>query len=214
MATLIQIVYVVLTLTIHANDYTNMSVFSAEGNFVCFFDRCFYVPELLDNGLFYRCVLSHFSSISLALIGTAFSIWFYNVERNGKEKAGIVLIGILLVVSALGLHQFIPMNKRLWSSSFILMAAGIDIIILVLLNIIFDKRAFKHMYLFESLGQNTIAMYMLRRSGAFMQLGAFILSIPFIIFNLQGDFYNQLAEFIVILAVSVFLANKKVKINV
>lgn len=211
---LIQILYVFFTVTLHAQDYPDMSVFTAEGSFVCYFDRCFYPSELLVNGLFYRCVLAHFSSISIALIGTVLSLLLYNSYINNRGKTVIALSGILMIVIGLILDKVIPLNKRLWSSSFILLIAGIDIVLLVLLNILFDKKTYRHKYLLESFGNNTIALYLLEGSGVFMQLGTFICSTLFIILSLQSDFYNQLVEFVLISAFCVILANKNIKINV
>lgn len=213
-AVVIQIIYSAVTMFLHAPDFPEADVFSAQGNIVCYLDRIFYPQELLVNGLFYRCGFAYFSSIAMAILGIIIGIKLYGADHDTKYKIRIAVIGIIMIMSGILLRYVYPFNKRLWSPTFILFVAGIDTLILVFLNKIIESRKWKRKYLFESFGHNTIALYLLEGSGVFFSIGVFLFSVIFIIFNIGGDFYEQVAEFLVICIVNLYMANKNIKINV
>jgi predicted acyltransferase len=77
------------------------------------------------------------------------------------------LAGVLLVALALGWDRFFPINKKLWTSSFVLLTVGIDCIILAALIYVTDflrKRnpiAIGWTYFFEVFGKNPLFIYLL-----------------------------------------------------
>jgi predicted acyltransferase len=87
------------------------------------------------------------------------------IQRKGKEYEGLaklLLAGVLLVTLALGWDRFFPINKKLWTGSFVLLTVGIDCIILATLIYITDflqKR--KWTYFFAVFGKNPLFIYLL-----------------------------------------------------
>jgi predicted acyltransferase len=94
------------------------------------------------------------------------------IQQKGKEYEGLaklLLAGVLLIALALGWDRFFPINKKLWTGSFVLLTVGIDCVILAALIYITDflkKR--KWAYFFEVFGKNPLFIYLLSEIGAIL----------------------------------------------
>ena len=114
-------------------------------------------------------VLSTLPAITNVTFGYLAGKW---IQRKGKEYEGLaklLLAGVLLVGIALCWNQFFPINKKLWTGSFVLLTVGIDCIILATLIYITDflqKR--KWTYFFEVFGRNPLFIYLLSEIGAIL----------------------------------------------
>ena len=88
----------------------------------------------------------------------------YTVGR-GKGYEGLaklLMAGVLLVAIALAWDRFFPINKKLWTGSFVLLTVGIDCIILSVLIYITDfLQLRKWGYFFEVFGKNPLFIYLL-----------------------------------------------------
>jgi predicted acyltransferase len=89
------------------------------------------------------------------------------IQRNGKNESTIshlLLIGLLLVFIALCWNMAFPINKKLWTSSFVLLTSGIDLCIIgSLLYMIEIKRRSREGWVrfFEIPGKNPLFIYLL-----------------------------------------------------
>ena len=112
-------------------------------------------------------VLSTLPAICNVTFGWLAGKW---IQQKGKEYEGLaklLLAGVLLVVLALGWNCFFPINKKLWTGSFVLLTVGIDCIILAALIYITDflqKRRWA--YFFEVFGKNPLFIYLLSELAA------------------------------------------------
>ena len=85
------------------------------------------------------------------------------VRKNGVSRQVAVRYlgaGILLFIAALALNPFFPIGKKLWTSSFVLLTVGIDLIVLSGLVAWIDLG--KHKFgvrFFEIFGRNPIFIY-------------------------------------------------------
>ena len=85
------------------------------------------------------------------------------VRKNGVRRQVAVRYlgaGILLFIAALALNPFFPIGKKLWTSSFVLLTVGIDLIVLSGLVAWIDLG--KHKFgvrFFEIFGRNPIFIY-------------------------------------------------------
>lgn len=118
-------------------------------------------------------ILSTLPSIANVTFGYLAGKW---IQQKGKEYEGLsklLLAGVLLVFLALAWHPFFPINKKLWTGSFVLLTVGIDCIIIAALIYITDflkKRNWS--YFFEVFGKNPLFIYLLSEIGAIL-LGFF-----------------------------------------
>jgi predicted acyltransferase len=87
------------------------------------------------------------------------------VQQKAKQYDGLfklLLAGVLLVFLAYCWNRVFPINKKLWTSSFVLLSVGFDCIILsaVIYWIDFAKKT-KWTYFFEVFGKNPLFVYLL-----------------------------------------------------
>jgi predicted acyltransferase len=86
-----------------------------------------------------------------------------SVEKKTAEKLqGLLLFGTVLLFAGLLLHYGFPINKKIWSPSFVLTTCGMGSLLLGLLVYIIDIRGKKRWSVFfESFGVNPMFVYVL-----------------------------------------------------
>jgi predicted acyltransferase len=86
------------------------------------------------------------------------------IQRKGKGYETIAKLffwGCLLVLVALCWHSVFPINKKLWSSSFVLVTCGIDLILIAALVYIIEVLAWdKWTRFFTVFGKNPLFIYL------------------------------------------------------
>jgi len=114
-------------------------------------------------------LLSTLPAIANVTFGYAAGKW---VQEKGKSFEGLtklLLAGAVSVVLALSWDWFFPINKKLWTGSFVLLTVGIDCILLAGLIYIIDfLQRRRWTYFFEVFGKNPLFIYLLSELGATM----------------------------------------------
>jgi len=111
-------------------------------------------------------LLSTLPSIANVTFGFMAGKW---IQEKGKGYEGLtklLLAGTLSVLIALSWDWFFPINKKLWTGSFVFLTVGVDCIIIAGLIYITDflqKR--KWGYFFEVFGKNPLFIYLLSELG-------------------------------------------------
>jgi predicted acyltransferase len=112
-------------------------------------------------------ILSTLPSIANVVFGYAAGKW---VQENGKSWDGLtklLLTGSLLIAISLLWHTVFPINKKLWTGSFVLLTVGIDCILLAALIYVTDfLQRTKWTYFFQVFGKNPLFIYLLSELGA------------------------------------------------
>lgn len=87
------------------------------------------------------------------------------VQKNGRTAKKIwqmIFIGALLVIVAWCWNPVFPINKKLWTSTFVVNTVGIDLILLGFLIFVIDFRGWKSWTpFFVTVGKNPLAVYLL-----------------------------------------------------
>jgi len=87
------------------------------------------------------------------------------IRKKGSSYESIsnlMVVGSILISLALFWHLAFPINKKLWSSSFVILTIGIDLIILsVLIYFIELKQKNYSVYFFTVFGKNPLFIYVL-----------------------------------------------------
>jgi predicted acyltransferase len=88
---------------------------------------------------------------------------FIQRKGNSFEAIGTLMVyGAFLIFAALTWDLVFPINKKLWTSSFVLYTVGIDLFILsVLIFIINIRQQNRWTYFFEVFGRNTLFIYLI-----------------------------------------------------
>jgi predicted acyltransferase len=133
---------------------------SYEGNL------CGYIDTKLLRGHLYKPafdpegIFSTFPAIATTLLGTLAGDWLRSSRHVFQKSMGLLSAGILLTTSGLILHPLFPINKQLWTSTFVLFTAGAAAIFLGLcLGLMDGLGAKKWAYPFLVLGTNAIFVY-------------------------------------------------------
>jgi predicted acyltransferase len=107
-------------------------------------------------------LLSTLPSIVNVLAGYLAGRFIQQNGQNYETIAKLMMTGALLILTALWWDLFFPINKKLWTSSFVLHTVGIDLLVLPILIFLIDMAGKKKWtYPFEVFGRNTLFIYLL-----------------------------------------------------
>jgi len=139
-------------------------VLTMQGSFESYIDRLLLPGRLHDKIHDPEGVLSTIPAIGTALLGV-FTGSFLNWEstRLSMFKKGLLLFAAGLVLIGLGWlwNPEFPINKRLWSSSFVLYVGGWSLIFLSIFYLIIDVAGFKKWAIpLVWIGTNSILIYL------------------------------------------------------
>lgn len=82
--------------------------------------------------------------------------------QNFETIAKLLMVSAVLIVAGFAWDLIMPFNKKLWSSSFVLLTCGIDLMVISILMYFLDmKKPGKWTYFFEVFGRNTLFIYLL-----------------------------------------------------
>lgn len=108
-----------------------------------------------DNGIDPEGLLSTIPSLSHTLIGFMFGELI--AKRRNRE---LLTRGVMGIVAGILISIWLPINKKIWSPSFVLVACGIGALLLGLLYYLTDeKKIWKNAGIFKSFGTNAIYCY-------------------------------------------------------
>jgi predicted acyltransferase len=106
--------------------------------------------------------LSTFPSVVNVIIGYYAGAFIRNKGNNYETIARLALAGAAMIVIAYFWDLSFPINKKLWTSSFVLYTCGIDLLIISALIYIIDILGKKDwIYFFEVFGKNPLFIYLL-----------------------------------------------------
>lgn len=140
-------------------------VFSKEGSIACWIDKVVlgahsYKPEYDPEGLF-----STVPAIATALLGMLSGEWVRKENVSGNRKSLVLLVAGMAMAILGWLWNFVfPINKALWSSSFVCAVAGYSLVMLSVFYYTIDVRGWrKWSKFFVVIGLNSITIYMAQR---------------------------------------------------
>ncbi|MEY3432583.1 MAG: hypothetical protein RL131_519 [Bacteroidota bacterium] len=163
-----------------------------EGNFASYVDRTI-LPGKLSRGI--HDTVGFFNNIPAASSGLA-GIIIGNYLRKStstpeQKTKFMFLLGLASLVLAQVWNLDFPINKNLWSSSFVLQTVGFSLLLMALFYWIIDVKGYQRWaFFFKVIGMNSILIYMSGKvinwsyanKGFFQWLGDWI-----------GDPYNAVA---------------------
>ncbi len=161
--------YALLSKYVGAPDVAGADPLSREGCFVGYFDRCFLPGQLYFDGRFDpEGLLSALPAVVTAMLGmfTGELIRLPEERMSGNRKTLWMLGGAvaLAAVAVVG-NGFVPVNKMLWSSTFVCAVGSYSLAMMALFYYVIDVRGFNGRWtlLFRVVGMNSITIYMAQR---------------------------------------------------
>lgn len=132
-----------------------------QGNFASYVDRL-VVPGKLYLGIHDpEGFASTFPAISTAMLGILTGNLLRNNPMLPMKKVGLMAAtGVVFLVLAQLWNLDFPINKNLWSSSFVLQVGGISLLLLALFYYVIDILGYKKWaFFFQVIGMNSILIY-------------------------------------------------------
>jgi predicted acyltransferase len=137
-------------------------VLTQEGNLAGYLDRLFIPGKFCcypfgDN----EGILSTLPAVATTLLGVMASYWLRSSRAPGRKAAGLAGAGVVSLLLALAWNPFFPINKILWTSSYVLFAGGWSLLLLALFYWVIDMRGWKRWaFPFIVIGMNPITIYL------------------------------------------------------
>jgi len=138
-----------------------------QGNLASWVDR-----ELLPGRLYLGIhdpegLFSTIPAIGTGLLGILTGTFLKTSDLSGGQKClRIAITGAVFIVLAQLWNLNFPINKNLWTSSFVLQVGGISLLLLSLFYYVIDVKGYKRWtFFFRVIGMNSILIYM---SGRFI----------------------------------------------
>ena len=132
-----------------------------EGNLVGWIDRNFLPGRLLQKIYDENGLITQLPALCLTVMGSIAGDVLRSDQKESKKLQILLLAGIAGIGIGLfwGLH--FPINKHLWSSSFILLTAGMAFLILSLFYYVIDVLKFQSWtFFFQVIGMNSLTIYL------------------------------------------------------
>ncbi|WP_295615290.1 heparan-alpha-glucosaminide N-acetyltransferase domain-containing protein [Chamaesiphon sp. GL140_3_metabinner_50] len=139
-------------------------IFSKAGNFGAYVDRLIITPAHLHKGSEYKSdpegLFGTLPAISSILFGYLTGAWLKAQSVTSRTSTNLLMFGLTAVVIGLLWNGIFPINKKLWTSSFVMFTTGAGLISLAACYELVDVRKYKQWFKpFEILGLNAIFIY-------------------------------------------------------
>jgi len=133
-----------------------------EGNFASYIDRSIMPGRLYLKIHDPEGLTSTIPAIGTGLLGILAGQLLKNSPLSGAAKAGrLALAGIVSIGLSLLWNIVFPINKNLWTTSFVLCVGGISLLLLALFYYVIDVRGHrKWAFFFTVIGMNSIFIYL------------------------------------------------------
>jgi predicted acyltransferase len=138
-----------------------------QGNFASYVDRS-VLPGKLSLGIHDTVgFFNNIPAISTALAGIITGIYLKRAAVTGRKKTVMMAVaGIVCLVIAQLWNLDFPINKNMWSSSFVMHTTGLSLLLLAVFYYIIDVLGHqKWAFFFKVIGMNSILIYI---SGKFI----------------------------------------------
>ncbi|OYW77636.1 MAG: hypothetical protein B7Z37_03540 [Verrucomicrobia bacterium 12-59-8] len=113
-------------------------------------------------------ILSTLPAIATALLGLLAGKWITGAASPLRKTVGLIAAGLIMLALGWAWHPYFPVIKKLWTSSFVLVAAGWSAILLGLFYGIVDGLGWRRgLAPFLWVGANPIALYLFSGFGFF-----------------------------------------------
>jgi predicted acyltransferase len=131
-----------------------------EGNLCAFIDSKLLAGHLYKPGFDPEGILSTLPAVATTLLGTLTGDWLRSSKSVLQKTAGLFIGGIVLIVSGLLLHPLFPINKQLWTSTYVIFSAGAALLVLGICYWLIEGMLLKKWAVpFLIFGTNAIAVY-------------------------------------------------------
>jgi predicted acyltransferase len=159
--------YWLLLLLFPAHDLGSTDVFSQEGNLASYIDRILMPGRLYLGNHDPEGLFSTIPAIGTALLGMftgEFMLSKYLNDKPLRKVLYLVLAAVALMIIGKIWDLAFPINKNLWTSSFVCFVGGLSMLLFSLFYLVIDVWHFtKWAFFFVVIGLNPITIYLTER---------------------------------------------------
>jgi predicted acyltransferase len=156
--------YWVLLLLFPAHDLGSSDIFSREGNLTSHIDRLLMPGRLYLGNHDPEGLFSTLPAIGTALLGMftgEFLLSEYLNEKPFRKVLYLILAALALMIIGRIWNIVFPINKNLWTSSFVCFVGGLSLLLFSIFYLIIDVLEYKKWALvFVVIGMNPITIYL------------------------------------------------------
>jgi predicted acyltransferase len=169
--------YWLLLLLFPAHDLGSSDIFSQEGNLASHIDRLLMPGKLYLGNHDPEGLFSTIPAIGTALLGMftgEFMMSEYLTKKPLKKVLYLVLAAIGLMIIGKLWNLVFPINKNLWTSSFVCYVGGLSLLLFSIFYLIIDVWEYKKWaFFFVVIGMNPITIYLAGRIIKFKSAAGF-----------------------------------------
>ncbi len=88
-------------------------------------------------------ILSTFGALASLLVGVLAGEWMRSAHSSRRKIAGLLGCGVALLLASWLLHPLLPINKKIWTSTFTLQSSGVSLLAFALLYWIVDMKRWR-----------------------------------------------------------------------
>ena len=139
----------------------DMPILDPDRNIVAWLDRKLLMGHLYETTRDPEGVLSTIPAVASCLTGLLTGKWLRTTRANSRKALAMVACGVCAVILGSVWHLWFPINKKLWTSSFVLLTSGLALLFLALFYWLTDIKNFRKGWTNPILvfGRNAIAAY-------------------------------------------------------
>jgi predicted acyltransferase len=153
-----------------------------EGNIGAAIDRALMGGHLYRSAWDPEGLLSSVPAVATTLLGVLAGLWLRSDRTVSRKAAGLALAGAALAIAGQAWHPFFPINKQLWTSSYVLLSGGVAALTLAACVYAIEVRGWRRWaHPFVVLGRNAITLFVV--SG--------LIGKVLIVFDMQGAIFDR-----------------------
>jgi len=130
-------------------------------NLAAWLDRKLFMGHLYEGTRDPEAVLSTIPAIATTLIGVLTGEWLRSAASARRKVAWMLALGVVGVVAGKVFNAWFPINKKLWTSSYVLFTGGLAVVCLAFCYWLLDIKQGRGRWTMPALvlGTNAIAAY-------------------------------------------------------
>jgi len=141
----------------------DMPLLDPDRNLVAWLDRKLLAGHLYEVTRDSEGLLSSIPAVASCLFGLVAGHWLRSLRTAGRKVCGLVICGCAGVVLGEMWNVWFPINKKLWTSSYVILTTGFALLALAFCYWLMDikQRRGPFSTFFQVFGSNAIAAYVL-----------------------------------------------------
>ena len=176
-AAAILIGYGLFSASIGAPDVANAAPLSFEGNFAGYFDRLFLPGRMYRVTFDPEGLFTTIPAVVTAMLGMFTGEFIRRDDLSGNRKTcWMIVAAVVLLIEGLVFSPGLPLNKQLWSSTFVCIVGSYSLFMFALFYYLIEVKGWRRWsFVFQVIGLNSITIYLAQRMINFGHISDFFL---------------------------------------